>query len=162
MGETFKLFQQYTFLRNQLAKRDESLKKAIARTIDQEQVIGELRQFVEQHRHAMYIIDDHLKRNGVPRYSNIRMTSGKPSVDRMISGMTEEHFDLYSSIVFATDDVSPLTQLTEENKHLKAELQCVKDQLDTFDNAGEVFERDSKKKEMKIAELKAENAQLKQ
>ena len=43
MTETFKIFQQYTYLRNELRERDDQLKKAIKRTLDQESVIGELR-----------------------------------------------------------------------------------------------------------------------
>ena len=101
-----------------MAKRDESLKKAIARTIDQEQVIGELRSFVEKHRHAMYIIDEQLRINGVPRYLNVRMTSGKPQVDRMISRVAEEHLGLHASIVFASNQGSPFDQVQQENDKL--------------------------------------------
>lgn len=60
LREALRLFQQYTFLRRALSQRDEQLKKATQRTLEQETVISELRQFLEEHRHAMAIIDEHL------------------------------------------------------------------------------------------------------
>lgn len=109
----------------------------------------------------MYIIDDHLRSNGIPRYSNVRKTSGKPSVDRMISSIAFEHFSLFDSIVFASDDRPDEDRLQEENNQLREELMYVKDQLSNFDNCAEMFDREAKKKENKIAELKAENISMK-
>ena len=55
----------------------------------------------------MVIINQQLQAAGVPSYTAIRKTSGRPQVDRMISKNALDKFSLYGSIVFGTDRGSP-------------------------------------------------------
>ena len=57
--EGIKMVEMYTFLRKNLIKRDEQLMMAARRNVFQEQVISELRQFIDENiEPALQLIDE--------------------------------------------------------------------------------------------------------
>lgn len=81
----------------------------------------------------------------MPTYTAVRKTSGRPQVDRMISKKAIDHFGLYGSIVFGSEDGAPAEVLAAENQDLRWDLAKLQDEVSTWDSASEVLAQDAKR-----------------
>ena len=69
--EGLRMIEKYTFLRRQLVQRDEQLRRAAMKSINNESIIMELRQFIEENLEpAMLIIEQQDKHKQRSKYIN--------------------------------------------------------------------------------------------
>ena len=130
--ECLKMLEKYTFLRDELKKREELVVRATKYSVIQEEVIFELRSFIEDAIAKDQLEDDPV--TGLPPYSKRKYLSGygggKPILDRMLSKDPADKFELYNSVVQAEKAEYNSDDDDEEVKELKQEVKRYKQMLD--------------------------------
>lgn len=87
-------------MREQLVGRDALLRKAVQYSEQQEEVIMELRGYIEQYNIDLVRRMEKLNEGkGLPTYQKSTSKTGKPKLDRMMAVEQLHMFELYKSVV---------------------------------------------------------------
>lgn len=131
-------FKKYTFLRKQLLERDQQLTTCLKDLYAQEGVISELRQFLEEHRYAVMIVNDHLEEKGLASYKLERRAMNPEVMEKQRENKLD-HFELYSSMVHANVDGSGISNLEMDIQIYEEQIEALKEENEAWDAAAKVM-----------------------